>query len=153
MLARHGARDGSGGNRRTPTGVTGFAPSTAGGVHLQPGLHGLRGALGEVFAEKIHKVMDCRINRGSDDRTQRRCGARIQEAWCHCTPTRIFTATSRVRRDPQISVIMALRRRAVTPRHDRLHLHGPGLAHVHHRPDVVKTVTGEDVTLEELGAP
>ena len=50
------------------------------GLHFQPGLHRVRGALGEVFAEKIHKVMDLAASTGvpmiglNDG-----AGARIQE--------------------------------------------------------------------------
>jgi hypothetical protein len=44
------------------------------------------------------------------------------------------------------------RRRRVQPGHDRLHLHGARVEHMFITgPDVVKTVTGEEVTLEELG--
>jgi len=44
------------------------------------------------------------------------------------------------------------RRRGLQPGDDRLHLHGEAHEpHVHHGPEVIKTVTGEDVTMEDLG--
>ena len=47
------------------------------------------GALGEVFAEKIHKVMDLAASTGvPDDRAQRRRRAPASKrAWSRCTPT------------------------------------------------------------------
>jgi acetyl-CoA carboxylase carboxyltransferase component len=96
------------------------------------------GALGEVFAEKIHKIMDLAesigvpmigLNDGA--------GARIQEGVI-----------------PQVSVIMgpcaggAVYSPAMT---DFIFMVN-GTSHMFITgPDVVKTVTGEDVTLEELG--
>src|SRR5688500_4124921 len=115
------------------------------------------GALGEVFAEKIHKVMDLAsslgvpmvgINDGA--------GARIQEGVVSLDAYgRIFhrnVASSGV--VPQISVIMgpcaggAVYSPAMTDFifmvRESSHMFITG-------PDVVKTVTGESVTLEELG--
>ena len=115
------------------------------------------GALGEVFAEKIHKVMDLAASTGvpmiglNDG-----AGARIQEGVVSLHSYggifhRNVTASGVI---PQISVDpRALRRRRrLLAGHDRLHLHGQGTSHMFITgPDVVKTVTGEDVTLEELG--
>jgi len=82
-------------------------------------------------------------------------GARIQEASSRCIPTARSSTETCGRRchPPGERGHGPLRRRGrLLPGHDRLHLHGERhLPHVHHRSDVVKTVTGEDVTLEELG--
>ncbi|HEV7888377.1 MAG TPA: acyl-CoA carboxylase subunit beta, partial [Acidimicrobiales bacterium] len=115
------------------------------------------GALGEVFAEKTHKVMDLAapvgvpmigINDGA--------GARIQEGVVSLAQYgRIFhrnvTASGVI---PQISVILgpcaggAVYSPAMTDFifmvRETSHMFITG-------PDVVKTVTGENVTLEELG--
>src|SRR5688572_24068328 len=115
------------------------------------------GALGEVFAEKIHKVMDLAsslgvpmvgINDGA--------GARIQEGVVSLDSYgRIFhrnvTSSGVI---PQISVILgpcaggAVYSPAMTDFifmvRESSHMFITG-------PDVVKTVTGESVTLEELG--
>jgi acetyl-CoA carboxylase carboxyltransferase component len=115
------------------------------------------GALGEVFAEKIHKVMDLATSVGvpliglNDG-----AGARIQEGvvslasyggifWRNVQASGVI---------PQISVIMgpcaggAVYSPAMTDFifmvRETSHMFITG-------PDVVKTVTGEDVTLEQLG--
>ena len=115
------------------------------------------GALGEVFAEKIHKVMDLAASTGvpmiglNDG-----AGARIQEGVVSLhSYGGIFhrnVAASGV--IPQISVILgpcaggAVYSPAMTDFifmvQETSHMFITG-------PDVVKTVTGEDVTLEELG--
>ena len=115
------------------------------------------GALGEVFAEKIHKVMDLAASVGvpmiglNDG-----AGARIQEGVVSLhSYGGIFhrnVASSGV--IPQISVVMgpcaggAVYSPAMTDFifmvKESSHMFITG-------PDVVKTVTGEDVTLEELG--
>jgi acetyl-CoA carboxylase carboxyltransferase component len=115
------------------------------------------GALGEVFAEKIHKVMDLAVSIGvpliglNDG-----AGARIQEGVVSLASYGgIFfrnVASSGV--VPQISVILgpcaggAVYSPAMTDFifmvRDTSHMFITG-------PDVVKTVTGEDVTLEQLG--
>jgi acetyl-CoA carboxylase carboxyltransferase component len=115
------------------------------------------GALGEVFAEKIHKVMDLAVSIGvplvglNDG-----AGARIQEGVVSLASYGgIFfrnVASSGV--IPQISVILgpcaggAVYSPAMTDFifmvRDTSHMFITG-------PDVVKTVTGEDVTLEQLG--
>ncbi len=115
------------------------------------------GALGEVFAEKIHKIMDLAASMGvpmiglNDG-----AGARIQEGVVSLASYgKIFHRN--VRNSgviPQISVILgpcaggAVYSPAMTDFifmvHETSHMFITG-------PDVVKTVTGEEVTLEELG--
>ncbi len=115
------------------------------------------GALGEVFAEKIHKVMDLATSVGvpmiglNDG-----AGARIQEGVVSLHSYggifRRNVASSGV--IPQISVILgpcaggAVYSPAMTDFifmvQNTSHMFITG-------PDVVKTVTGEEVTLEELG--
>jgi acetyl-CoA carboxylase carboxyltransferase component len=115
------------------------------------------GALGEVFAEKIHKVMDLASSLGvpmvglNDG-----AGARIQEGVVSLASYgeifyRNVLASGVI---PQISVIMgpcaggAVYSPAMTDFifmvRESSHMFITG-------PDVVKTVTGESVTLEELG--
>jgi acetyl-CoA carboxylase carboxyltransferase component len=115
------------------------------------------GALGETFAQKIHKVMDLSeslgvpiigINDGA--------GARIQEGVSSLhNYGGIFVRNARASGVvPQISVILgpcaggAVYSPALTDFifmvKDSSHMFITG-------PDVVKTVTGEDVTLEQLG--
>src|ERR1022692_3841009 len=115
------------------------------------------GALGEVFAEKIHKIMDLAesigvpmigLNDGA--------GARIQEGVVSLhSYGKIFHRNVRASGViPQVSVVMgpcaggAVYSPAMTDFifmvNGTSHMFIPG-------PDVVKTVTGEDVTLEELG--
>ena len=115
------------------------------------------GALGEVFAEKIHKVMDLAIKVGAPlIGLNDGAGARIQEGpVCLASYGGIFhrnvLASGVI---PQISVILgpcaggAVYSPAMTDfifmvkEHSHMFITGP---------DVVKTVTGEEVTLEELG--
>ena len=116
------------------------------------------GALGEVYGEKIVKVMDLAlktgcpvigINEGS--------GARIQEGIMGLAlyGDIFYRNVHRLRRRPadQPDPRQLRRRPRLLPRAHRLHAHGrqgrrtcssPG-------PDVIKTVTGEDVTIEDLG--
>ncbi|MHB1855469.1 MAG: acyl-CoA carboxylase subunit beta, partial [Acidimicrobiales bacterium] len=115
------------------------------------------GALGEVFAEKIHKVMDLAASVGvpmiglNDG-----AGARIQEGVVSLASYGgIFHRNVRASGViPQISVILgpcaggAVYSPAMTDFifmvRETSHMFITG-------PDVVKTVTGEDVTLEQLG--
>ena len=115
------------------------------------------GALGEVFAEKIHKVMDLASSIGvpmiglNDG-----AGARIQEGVVSLhSYGGIFHRNAQASGViPQISVILgpcaggAVYSPAMTDFifmvQETSHMFITG-------PDVVKTVTGEDVTLEELG--
>jgi acetyl-CoA carboxylase carboxyltransferase component len=115
------------------------------------------GALGEVFAEKIHKVMDLATSLGvpmiglNDG-----AGARIQEGVVSLDSYggiffRNVTASGVI---PQVSVVLgpcaggAVYSPAMTDFifmvRETSHMFITG-------PDVVKTVTGEDVTLEQLG--
>ena len=115
------------------------------------------GALGEVFAEKIHKVMDLAASTGvpmiglNDG-----AGARIQEGVVSLhSYGGIFhrnVAASGV--IPQISVIMGpcAGGAVYSPAMTDFIFMVQGTSHMFITgPDVVKTVTGEDVTLEELG--
>src|SRR5271155_1278436 len=115
------------------------------------------GALGEVFAEKIHKVMDLAMSIGvpmiglNDG-----VGARVQEGVVSLhSYGQIFhgntTASGVI---PQISVIMGpcAGGAVYSPAMNGLLFIVQGTSHMFITgPDVVKTVTGEDVTLEELG--
>src|SRR4029078_5276408 len=115
------------------------------------------GALGEVFAEKIHKVMDLSLSVGvpligiNDG-----AGARIQEG-----PVSLASYGGIFYRNvlasgvtPQISVIMgpcaggAVYSPAMT---DFIFMVDQTSYMFITGPDVVKTVTGEDVTQQELG--
>ncbi len=115
------------------------------------------GALGEVFAEKIHKVMDLAesvgapfigINDGA--------GARIQEGVVSLDAYggifhRNVKASGVI---PQISVIMGpcAGGAVYSPAMTDFIFMVKGTSHMFITgPDVVKTVTGEDVTQEELG--
>jgi acetyl-CoA carboxylase carboxyltransferase component len=115
------------------------------------------GALGEVFAEKIHKVMDLAVKVGAPlIGLNDGAGARIQEG-----PVSLASYGGIFYRNvlasgviPQISVILgpcaggAVYSPAMTDFifmvKEKSHMFITG-------PDVVKTVTGEEVTLEELG--
>jgi acetyl-CoA carboxylase carboxyltransferase component len=115
------------------------------------------GSLGEVFGEKIHKVMDLAasigvpmigINDGG--------GARVQEGVVglhyYGGIFRRNVASSGV--VPQISVIMGscAGGAVYSPAMTDFVFMVQGTSHMFITgPDVVKTVTGEDVTLEELG--
>ena len=115
------------------------------------------GALGEVFAEKIHKLMDLALKTGAPlVGLNDGAGARIQEG-----VVSLASYGGIFRRNvqssgviPQISVILgpcaggAVYSPAMTDFifmvRESSHMFITG-------PDVVKTVTGEEVTLEELG--
>ncbi len=115
------------------------------------------GALGEVFAEKIHKLMDLALKVGAPMiGLNDGAGARIQEGVVSLASYggifhRNVQASGVI---PQISVILgpcaggAVYSPAMTDFifmvRETSHMFITG-------PDVVKTVTGEDVTLEELG--
>jgi acetyl-CoA carboxylase carboxyltransferase component len=115
------------------------------------------GALGEVFAEKIHKLMDLALKVGAPVvGLNDGAGARIQEGVVSLASYggifhRNVQASGVI---PQISVILgpcaggAVYSPAMTDFifmvRESSHMFITG-------PDVVKTVTGEDVTLEELG--
>src|ERR1044071_3978412 len=115
------------------------------------------GALGEVFAEKIHKLMDLPLKVGAPViGLNDGAGARIQEGVVSLAsyggifyPNLLSSGVG-----PQISVILgpcaggAVYSPAMTDFifmvRESSHMFITG-------PDVVKTVTGEEVTLEELG--
>ena len=115
------------------------------------------GALGEVFAEKMHKIMDLAASVGAPMiGLNDGAGARIQEGVVSLAGyggifRRNVQASGVI---PQISVILcpcaggAVYSPAMTDFifmvRDSSHMFITG-------PDVVKTVTGEEVTLEELG--
>jgi len=115
------------------------------------------GALGEVFAEKVHKLMDMALKVGAPViGLNDGAGARIQEGVVSLASYggifyRNVLSSGVV---PQISVILgpcaggAVYSPAMTDFifmvRERSHMFITG-------PDVVKAVTGEDVTLEELG--
>ena len=115
------------------------------------------GALGEVFAEKIHKVMDLAASIGvpmiglNDG-----AGARIQEGVVSLHSYggifhRNVPASGVI---PQISVILGpcAGGAVYSPAMTDFIFMVQGTSHMFITgPDVVKTVTGEDVTLEELG--
>jgi len=115
------------------------------------------GALGEVFAEKIHKVMDLAAATGvpmiglNDG-----AGARIQEGVVSLHSYggifhRNVLASGVI---PQISVILGpcAGGAVYSPAMTDFIFMVQGTSHMFITgPDVVKTVTGEDVTLEELG--
>ena len=159
MLARHRAHE-SGIQERPYTDgvVTGWGTIDGRKVFLySQDFTVFGGALGEVFAEKIHKVMDLALSVGAPMiGLNDGAGARIQEGvvsldgyggifWRNVQSSGVI---------PQISVILgpcaggAVYSPAMTDFifmvREKSHMFITG-------PDVVKTVTGEDVTLEELG--
>jgi acetyl-CoA carboxylase carboxyltransferase component len=160
MLARHRAHGmGLEDNRPYTDGVvTGFGTIDGRRVCLfSQDFTVFGGALGEVFAEKIHKVMDLAASTGvpmiglNDG-----AGARIQEGVVSLhSYGGIFhrnVAASGV--IPQISVILGpcAGGAVYSPAMTDFIFMVQGTSHMFITgPDVVKTVTGEDVTLEELG--
>jgi acetyl-CoA carboxylase carboxyltransferase component len=115
------------------------------------------GALGEVFAEKIHKVMDLAQSVGAPFiGLNDGAGARIQEGVVSLASYggifhRNVQSSGVI---PQISVILgpAPAAPSTAPRSPDFVFMVRETSHMFITgPDVVKTVTGEDVTLEELG--
>ena len=159
MLARHRA-EGSGLTERPYTDgvITGWGTVDGRKVFVfSQDFTVFGGALGEVFAEKIHKLMDLALKAGAPlIGLNDGAGARIQEGVVSLDSYGgIFyrnTMASGV--IPQISVILgpcaggAVYSPALTDFifmvRESSHMFITG-------PDVVKTVTGEEVTLEELG--
>ena len=98
------------------------------------------GALGEVFAEKIHKVMDLAESTGAPlVGLNDGAGARIQEGVVSLASYGgiFFRNVQVVRCDPadQRGARTVRGWRGLLARDDRLHLHGEGhVEHVHHRP-------------------
>ena len=115
------------------------------------------GALGEVFAEKIHKLMDLALKVGAPViGLNDGAGARIQEGVvCLASYGGIFYRNVKASGvTPQISVIMgpcaggAVYSPAMT---DFIFMVDETSYMFITGPDVVKTVTGEEVTQQELG--
>jgi acetyl-CoA carboxylase carboxyltransferase component len=115
------------------------------------------GALGEVFAEKIHKVMDLAESVGAPMiGLNDGAGARIQEGVVSLASYggiffRNVKASGVV---PQISVVLGpcAGGAVYSPAMTDFIFMTKGTSHMFITgPDVVKTVTGEDVTQEELG--
>ena len=115
------------------------------------------GALGEVFGEKIVKVMDLRRDRGVPMIGINDCGgARIQEGVVSLAPTAGSSAQrARLRRDPADRAHhgpVRRRRGVLAPRITDFIVMVDKTSHMFITgPDVIKTVTGEDVKFEELG--
>ena len=115
------------------------------------------GALGEVFAEKIHKVMDLAESVGAPMiGLNDGAGARIQEGVVSLdTYGGIFSRNVKASGViPQISVILGpcAGGAVYSPALTDFVVMVKGTSHMFITgPDVVKTVTGEDVTQEELG--
>ena len=159
MLARHRALDSGIEDRPYTDGVvTGWGTIDGRKVFLfAQDFTVFGGALGEVFAEKIHKVMDLAASVGAPMiGLNDGAGARIQEGVVSLDAYggifyRNVQASGVI---PQISVILgpcaggAVYSPAMTDFifmvREKSHMFITG-------PDVVKTVTGEEVTLEELG--
>ncbi|MFQ5558842.1 MAG: acyl-CoA carboxylase subunit beta, partial [Acidimicrobiales bacterium] len=159
MLARHRAHEAGLRDRPYTDGViTGWGTIDGRKVFVfSQDFTVMGGALGEVFAEKLHKVMDLALATGSPMiGLNDGAGARIQEGVVSLDGYggifhRNVAASGVI---PQISVILgpcaggAVYSPAMTDFifmvRERSHMFITG-------PDVVRTVTGEDVTLEELG--
>src|SRR3954453_1254605 len=159
MLARHRATEAGLEDRPYTDGViTGWGTVDGRRVFLfSQDFTVFGGALGEVFAEKIHKLMDLALKTGAPlVGLNDGAGARIQEG-----VVSLASYGGIFRRNvqssgviPQISVILgpcaggAVYSPAMTAFifmvRESSHMFITG-------PDVVKTVTGEEVTLEELG--
>jgi len=159
-LARHRARDfGIEGSRPYGDGVvtgTGLIDGRPVAVYSQD-FTVFGGSLGEVYGEKIVKVMDHAMKAGcpvvgiSDGG-----GARIQEgvAALGLFAEIFFRNTRASGVIPQVSLIMgpAAGGAVYSPAITDFTLMVEGTSHMFITgPDVIKTVTGEDVTFEELG--
>ncbi len=159
MLARHRAVD-SGMTQRPYTDgvVTGWGTVDGRKVFIfSQDFTVFGGSLGEVFAEKIHKVMDMALSVGAPMvGLNDGAGARIQEGVVSLDSyggifSRNVRASGVV---PQISVVLgpcaggAVYSPAMT---DFIFMAAESSHMFITGPDVVKTVTGEEVTLEELG--
>ncbi len=159
MLARHRAAEGVLDERPYTDGViTGWGTVDGRKIFVfSQDFTVMGGALGEVFAEKLHKVMDLALSTGAPMiGLNDGAGARIQEGVVSLDGYggifyRNVQASGVI---PQISVILgpcaggAVYSPAITDFifmvREKSHMFITG-------PDVVKTVTGEEVTLEELG--
>src|ERR1700704_5569154 len=160
MLARHRAHGFNIENNRPLTDgvVTGWGTIDGRKVFLfSQDFTVFGGALGEVFAEKIHKVMDLAESVGAPMiGLNDGAGARIQEGVVSLDSYggifyRNVKASGVV---PQISVILGpcAGGAVYSPAMTDFIFMVKGTSHMFITgPDVVKTVTGEDVTQEELG--
>ncbi len=159
MLARHRAHEAGLDDRPYTDGViTGWGTIDGRKVFVfSQDFTVMGGALGEVFAEKLHKVMDLAVSVGAPIiGLNDGAGARIQEGVVSLDGYGgIFYRNVRASGViPQISVILgpcaggAVYSPAMTDFifmvRSKSHMFITG-------PDVVKTVTGEEVTLEDLG--
>ena len=159
MLARHRALD-SGLEERPYTDgvVTGWGTIDGRKVFLfSQDFTVFGGALGEVFAEKIHKVMDLALSVGAPMiGLNDGAGARIQEGVVSLDSYggifyRNVQSSGVI---PQLSVILGpcAGGAVYSPAMTDFIFMVRGSSHMFITgPDVVKTVTGEEVTLEELG--
>ena len=160
MLARHRAH-GFGIERKRPLTdgvVTGWGKIDGRKVFLfSQDFTVFGGALGEVFAEKIHKVMDLAESLGAPMiGLNDGAGARIQEGVVSLDAYggiffRNVKASGVI---PQISVVLGpcAGGAVYSPAMTDFIFMVKGTSHMFITgPDVVKTVTGEDVTQEELG--
>ena len=159
MLARHRAHEAGLDDRPYTDGVvTGWGTIDGRKVFVfAQDFTVMGGALGEVFAEKLHKVMDLAVSTGAPlIGLNDGAGARIQEGVVSLDGYggifyRNVQASGVI---PQISVVLgpcaggAVYSPAMTDFifmvRSKSHMFITG-------PDVVRTVTGEDVTLEDLG--
>ncbi len=97
------------------------------------------GALGEVFAEKIHKLMDLALSVGAPvirPERRRRCPHPGGCGLARQLRRHLLSQRRGIRGHPADlgDTRTVRRRRGVQPCHDRFHLHGrPDLSHVHHR--------------------
>lgn len=159
MLARHRAHTAGLANRPYTDGViTGWGTIDGRKVFVfAQDFTVMGGALGEVFAEKLHKVMDLSVSTGAPMiGLNDGAGARIQEGVVSLDGYggiffRNVAASGVV---PQISVILGpcAGGAVYSPAMTDFILMVRGKSHMFITgPDVVKTVTGEEVTLEELG--
>ena len=160
MLARHRAHGfGIENNRPLTDGViTGWGTIDGRKVFLfSQDFTVFGGALGEVFAEKIHKVMDLAESVGAPFiGLNDGAGARIQEGVVSLASYggiffRNVKASGVI---PQISVVLGpcAGGAVYSPAMTDFIFMVKGTSHMFITgPDVVKTVTGEDVTQEELG--
>src|SRR5689334_20611754 len=159
MLARHRALDSGIEERPYTDGViTGWGTIDGRKVFLfSQDFTVFGGALGEVFAEKIHKVMDLALSVGAPMiGLNDGAGARIQEGVVSLDSYggiffRNVQASGVI---PQISVILGpcAGGAVYSPAMTDFIFMTKGTSHMFITgPDVVKTVTGEDVTQEELG--
>src|SRR5688572_12424447 len=159
MLARHRAHEAGLGERPYTDGViTGWGTVDGRKVFVfSQDFTVFGGALGEVFAEKIHKVMDLAESVGAPFvGLNDGAGARIQEGVVSLAAYggifyRNVKASGVI---PQISVIMGpcAGGAVYSPAMTDFIFMVRGTSHMFITgPDVVKAVTGEDVTQEELG--